>query len=103
LYAKGHYKKSDILSDLTEIHANWSGIDQEYISYNDIGDVLIHIIYPLVKNNESRFYDLIYSLCRSEQTPLEDFLKIMRYATKEEFGELGEPDSNILPLSREKE
>lgn len=62
LYAKGWYKKTDIVEDYRKLVANYSGIDTEYVSDGNIISILLNIVYPLIGKNEHNFKDFIWSL-----------------------------------------
>jgi len=127
LYAKGHYKKNDVMADLKKIASNYTAIDVEFISSNDIIRILTTEIWRLMDerlfselisdispdniwktnkfaqnetNGESDSYNYVHAI-------LSKYLSILSFVTVFEtiagiettVLELGEPDENILPLN----
>ena len=102
LYAKGHYIKSDIHSDLKNIMAEFTGIDQSLVKTIDIINVLANVVYHHI--NKQKFFNLINDLCFGNQwiidsnknicdNTINSFLRILRYVNVSDIdGKLDKAD-----------
>lgn len=59
LYAKGWYKKTDVISDLKVIYGLRNGIDAEYISKNNILDCLLTLVHQHIRKDEYALREFI--------------------------------------------
>ena len=50
LYAKGHYKKTNILEDLKTIQGEWAMVDTKFISIDDVMGHLLIMTYTHIKD-----------------------------------------------------
>lgn len=116
LYAKHHYKRTDIIKDLKKILAERSGTDVEYVGIDSIFIVLCQLVFPHL--TEYRFLEFItdsfkdwkrkfghYNNITSIRKVLERMLSILaNVKVKDKIDgewitlvELDEPDYSILP------
>lgn len=123
LYAKNWYKKGNIIDDLSIIFSHRSGIEKQYISKTDIIIVLSNIVSFHMQQGDFKrnFLDFINDLSPhsswkfNEQNgikePKYDFydqlikkcLLVIGFTSIDNIpGRLGNPDKNILPLSKNK-
>lgn len=110
LYAKGWYKKTNIIEDLKILVSNYSGIDNNYISEEDIINILSNMIdYHINYSNPSKLISKIleikrYSSLNKEELSINELLilsmlSILTFLNVSEIPiDLGSPDSNILSL-----
>jgi len=119
LYAKGHYKETDTIKDLSIILGEYCFQDLEYIRVSDILDKLLRLAYrEFIKNsNEFKFMEFMKDILPQnnwkfmndkaqnlEETMIHKCLSVLRFAIvtdkdKNVILNLGEADSSILPLS----
>lgn len=59
MYAKNHYKKTDVISDLKRIYSLRNGIDAEHIHKKDILRCLINLVEKLRDNEFEMHFSLI--------------------------------------------
>lgn len=111
LYAKYHYQETNLFEDLKIILAHYCGIDKKYLKERDIIGKLselagthlnISIFRTFIDNMwcppymENTEISIMEALCR-------ELLRILRFRTISEIPfELGKPDSNVLPLAKDK-
>ena len=127
LYAKRWYKITDIISDLQIIIGEYCALDPKYVNKANIVSVLtdLAIRQILAKSDEDgicrEIVDLIWDLHPENRWKVggdkyESFelgvvrkcLSILRLASRKEIAaasplssdDLGEPDSNLLPLKK---
>jgi hypothetical protein len=65
LYAKGWYKRTDVVEDLKVLQGKYCGIDPKYIDINDILHKLLSLVYPVLAkhpDNDSAFIHFISGL-----------------------------------------
>ena len=115
LYAKNHYLRTDLKTDLLKILENYTGTPVEYLKVGDLVAVLLPIAYKHI-NNEHQFTNFIYKnlsktesiIGKIETEPVEHYLIILETCLSTlvtvkvddiDF-KLGEIDENILPKSR---
>lgn len=124
LYAKGHYKRTDLIEDLKILLGKRNAIYPEHISMGDIVFCLADLAYELgLVNTESRFlrfledaspqgckfvgypetepYDYAKAIIRVclSRLKLTDVRKLLPNGEYETILELGEADASILPLA----
>lgn len=118
LYAKGHYKTTETLTDLKVIQGHWAGIDPEHLTKRDVAHMLLEIARPHIIKNELSFRDFVKYLDPAYLWSFPAFVKevgenydyqgaiihcclsFLQGARVDEIdGELGEPDPQILPIS----
>lgn len=114
LYAKGHYKRSNMMDDLKILVANRSGLEPDQIFDTTVFDVIYNIAYPFLTqsflrsvildsfgDNNSKFY-----IEGNDQTSLAQIIErllviISMIGVLDDDGntiyELDEPDYSILP------
>ncbi len=114
LYAKGHYKANDQTEDMKIIIGNRSCIKPEHIPEKDIFLVLLPIVYNYIQNDR-QFIDFIsdlnpnnslrnlfpnkHNLYDFNKELLSKCLSVLRFQNIKDIPfDLGEADSNILPL-----
>ena len=126
LYAKGHYNKFEIdetvWGDLKRIQADYCGVPEEYLSKNDIIFILIKAVEELHKplslydfltaidpekvwmiwpNRFSTIKEVEYDYKTAVVGKCLSLLRwIPIYKNEKRILELGEPDPNILNLSK---
>lgn len=112
LYAKGHYKRNDLIKDMKKIIEKRNGIDVEYITCNDIIDNLSNIAWNYI-NTEYQFLGFINDInpvnnsiftstpYNFEESIISKCLSILKFQKVVDIPfELGKPDPDILPLSK---
>jgi hypothetical protein len=118
LYAKGHYFVADIVEDLKVIMSDRCYVQVEHVHPADIVSVLLGIVWPLIKQNDNRFFDFVLGLdpdqawkvaYGDESDPfhrrlIAQCLSVIRLTRVQEddkvLVELDDPDPTLLPLSR---
>ena len=115
LYAKGWYKKTDVIEDLKIILGERSLLYPEHVSVDDIVSVLSKIAYPYIKD-EYEFARFLADIlpCNSwqygeknekniELNIINKLLSVLSLTTVKEKDvviiPLDKPDPNILPLN----
>lgn len=112
LYAKGHYKETNLIEDLKTIQSNYCGFKKIHISTQNIIDMLLPITYKAIQDTENPEYffcefvvDITNPIFIKQYNKDNNYklirgcLKILRF-TKIADLNLGKADKNILPLSR---
>ena len=108
-YAKGWYKKTDIIEDLKIIQANWAGVLPENVSISDISNLLLGLVYKIINSERAflafmgRLYPENRKYSGSENDPFEivvikNCVPILRYEIPYDLS-LKDLDESILPLS----
>lgn len=101
LYAKYHYQRNDVLSDLITLLSERCCMDRQYVKVEYINSILLEIVYPLIEkrgNPIQAFKELIYEMNRSSIG--EACLSFLTITPVKDFPfELGEADPRVLPLS----
>jgi hypothetical protein len=119
LYAKNHYKRGDLITDLKRIYSLRNAIDPEHISKSDILSCLINLVEKFVSNpaTECRFslYDFLKAIDPNgyyrnkkveydfDMACIEKCLSIIRSTTVfdgngKEIVPLDNPSEEVLPL-----
>lgn len=116
LYAKGHYKETDVVSDLKKIMAHRCGLSVEHVQLKDIVLVLLGVAFDIMQHeglNEQRFTQFVGGLGPSNWMMLgfssdqdwdyleavcKQCLSVIRF-TRIDYMET--PLSSILPLTKE--
>ena len=101
LYAKGWYKRTDVIDDLKIIQGNWCGIEPKYITASDVASQLAHLAYRHI-NNEYFFVKFINDLSQKVDSwnlnIINTSLSTLKFIGKEDLPfDLGEPDYELLP------
>ena len=115
LYAKGYYRKGDLIKDLKRIFGKKNTIDPEHITDNDIICSLLKIVWPYIRD-QYHFMDFIHVLhplsywkldsgsYTPEKAVIYKCLSILRNVRVEyghiAFIEIDDPDPDILPLTK---
>lgn len=113
LYAKGHYRREGILTDLRIIVGRGVACEPQHISNTDILDVVYEVVSPYLTDTvrSMSFLTVLWNLLdvsRSKDRPLivedivAELLSILsvirvRGADGKEFIKLGAPDYTLLP------
>ena len=116
LYAKGWYKKGDVVEDLKKILGRRSGVNAEYIRKQDIIIVLSGIVWP--EMTEYRFLEFLSHIVdapifpnrEEDSTPVD--IRIIKALLKqivlmpvkrdgEVLVDISDPDPELLPLAKE--
>lgn len=103
LYAKHWYKKSNnIFEDLKKIQENYCGTPAEFLSDGLIVEVIIELTYRSIKseNMKIRWIEKLAEAKHRGEVIFE-CLCYLNSTPREIFGELGDPDPEILPLSKD--
>lgn len=101
LYAKGWYKKSDLLHDLQKIAGDWAGTNSA--SIENVLSILLDLTFDEIlrsrnpKTHLFAFVQKIYSDNKPE-TVMSACMSILGVAHADGLA-LGKPDPKILPLS----
>jgi len=109
LYAKLHYKRTNVITDLKAIVADYCGFYKEDASTNDVIRMLLKITSHHINNSDKflRFMDELVSRInfpfKIYDSPIEyiidECLSILQGIKVIDIqGELGTADKNILPL-----
>lgn len=110
LYAKYHYQETNLFEDLKIVLAHYCGTDKKYLRDRDIIGKLSELASTHLNVSIFRtFIDNIWCPPYTENTKISieealcrELLRILRLRTISEISfELGNPDSNILPLSKQ--
>jgi len=116
LYAKGWYKKNDVIDDLKTILGERSGVEPRHIRKSDIIIVLSNIVWKDM--NAARFQTFLANIINEpifpnrekEDIPVEDriieaLLRSISLMPVKSNGEvvvnICDPDPELLPLARE--
>jgi len=115
LYAKGWFKKTDVIEDLRKIYAKRNGMYLEHVSDNDVYSLLTSLVFNLCiksKEDDYPFTCLMEDIFRSRNSfgtsyvtnkkyAIESMLSMIRMTEVVNEGniliELDEPDYTILP------
>ena len=96
LYAKHWYKSTDVESDLRKIMSDYTGLNEKYITTQDIQQVLYSETFShLSKKNEFANREFVFDVAR--RGIILACLSVLLVAEVESLN-LGKPDSSILPL-----
>jgi hypothetical protein len=106
LYSKGHYKETDLETDLKVLCAQLT--EHNFHNLIDIQEITFNAIAPIVEKKGVSFYRrAIFDYSRKDYFGKEHYsllegmirahLGIMQNTSIDEFGSFGEPDFNILP------
>lgn len=121
LYAKGWYKKTDILSDLKRIYSLRNGIDPEYIQIPDIICCMTGLVFKHLSSNaisgKHNFYEFVMELgpdCAWKtkryygeydyyKQVISKYLSILSLTSIEDVPELEgfKPSEEVLPFKEE--
>jgi len=128
-YDHPYYNSECIIKNLKIIQADYCGCLPEYLTLSNITEMLLKIIEPHIQSGKIDFKDFMFNIhsencwkigysvkCKhnswlnKNEDQLEEYdypnaviftcLSYMRNLTVKEFGELGEPDYNLLPKGR---
>jgi len=123
LYAKGHYKKTNVIEDLKIIYGKRNGIEPEFITLADIVSNLADLTFQYITVNKHSLIEFIsdispMSCWKIGAEPVELYgqkfhshdsyalavikkcLSILRFTSKKSFrNELDYADPSILPLA----
>lgn len=118
LYAKGHYKTTETLTDLKVIQGHWSGVDPKYLMKRDVAHLMITIAYPHATKTEFAFREFMkyldpnymWAFPASVKEVRENYdymtavihscISVLQLTTVDEIdSDLGDPDPQILPIS----
>jgi len=117
LYAKYHYKETNIVEDLKKIQSDYCGIEPEHIRIGDLCSVAQHLAWKYIKTNDHLFDQFMEQIDpdrdkwftgKSDPAPhhervLNACMFVLRYLNVDKIeGELGEADPKILPFSDDK-
>lgn len=102
-YAKGWYKKGDLWSDLSKIQSRYSGVDENYITHENIINVLSKVLPDAERKSilDFMYYTKFEFINVSIAYHVAKYLIAVALSTKvNDKGvtliELGEPDYSIL-------
>ncbi len=115
LYAKGHYKESDLVEDMKKVFGERNAIEPEHITAADITHMLLKIVSPYLKTphhfrefvldlHPVNYWRLSRGTYSFDQAVIRKCLSILRMTQVKEGDEvlieLDDPDPNILPLTK---
>lgn len=104
LYAKGHYQRKCIATELIKIQSKRCGVQESSITLRDVNITLIDLAHKHMKNKYifRCFIDSINTYTNQSGMGLaisKACLSVFANAKKSEVGfDLGEPNPNVLPL-----
>lgn len=115
LYAKGHYVKTDIVKDLKKIIGKRCGIVHTCVSLENVLSILLNIAYDCLEKNghmkhlfvefmKNMYTTNLWKIGAKNTVCMEEIILyncLSQIAMVEVIGlDLGEPDSNLLPLTK---
>ena len=113
LYAKGHYKETDVVEDLKAVVSERSNIDAKYVRVYEIASTLLSLTRKHI--SEVGFERFMLDLAPENRWKIgaeeyDDYwtalfkncLSVLRFVVPERMN-LGEPDPDVLPLKRERD
>lgn len=108
LYAKKWYKHDNVMEDMKKLQSDYTGLDVKHLTNDLIIGKMIELAYDSLRgrHNITKFIhriaqvDAILGVARKERI-LQACLSVLCITPREIFGELGEPDPTVLPLSKD--
>lgn len=104
LYAKGHYKETNIIADLKAVIGERARMPVKFVSVDDIFSVVLPIVFDAIcksGNPPHKFQTFVRDTMGDgfiNETVLYSCMSVLRLE-KVEGLDLGEADESILPLS----
>lgn len=119
LYAKGWYQKEDVINDIKIIIGKRAGLGPKRISTSCVVEMLVELVWKSIVRsgnpphffgefvNDITFKSNWWKFGAGEEAPIEvavinKCLSVLSLTEKANIeGELGKPDQEVLPLSKE--